>query len=176
MDRHHAQSILFFDFIDFMIRFIFVYRVYKKKQSGVQIGLSGEDLEEHIYEIFVDYPIYKFIKNIIADIADISSRSYVKPLSGLERQQIIANIFLEEKKNKYTDTQLALFSLFEVIKGIAHIYGREDEEQLIKYSEVVANGIEYCIGCHSIPTNRCKDCLQIVYCSLCLNLKHNCRY
>jgi hypothetical protein len=176
--NQYSRAILVFDFIEAIIIMVFMYRVYTQKQKGVQLGLIGKDLDDHILELFIDYPIYGFVKKIIDDISSISSRSYVKSLSGLERHRIIANIFLVEKKNKYNEHQLLLFGLFETFKGIAHIYGSSREEQLTLYAEQVADGINYCIGCQSIPSNRCSVCRQIVYCNndQCLQLKHTCHH
>ena len=145
-----------------------------QKRSGIEIGLTGEDLDDHVFKLFVDFPMYRFIKKITDDINDISSRSYVKPLKGLERHKIIANIFFVEKKNRYNEHQLLLFGLFETFKGIDHICDNAREEQLSSYAEQVADSIKLCIGCQSIPSNRCTWSMQLVYCNnaKCLQLKH----
>lgn len=167
-----------FDFIDAMIQLIFVYRVCKKKQHGVQLGLHSEALDDYIREVFIDYPVYGFICDISEDFLDISERPCVDPLRGIKRQQKIANIFLLEKKNKYNDYQLRLFGLFEVFKGISHIYGSNVEKIAIRNADIVARGFSNCIGCYGIPSNKCTLCMQIVYCSnrKCLRVEHNCHH
>ena len=165
-----------FDFIDAMIQFILVYRVCKKKQYGMQLGLQGDALDDYIHELFIDYPVYGFICNIEQDFSDISERPDIDPLRGIERQQNIYNIFLLEKKYKYNDHQLLLFGLFQMFKGISHIYNSSVENIAIRDADIIARGFSNCIGCYGIPSNKCTLCMQIVYCSnaKCLRVEHNC--
>lgn len=165
----------FFRVLDGLIEIIFAYRVYSWKLYGKKIGLTGYDLESHIFKIFEQYPVYDFIEKIISDVKLISSRSYVKGLPpGIERQKIIANIFLVEFSGKYSPIQISLFSTFETIKGIAHVDGKEHEDICNSRAEIVANFITPCIGCNYLPSKRCSICNQIVYCGKekCLAVSH----